>query len=185
MVNKCPPGVFCIENVTLMILFIIISFIYLYFYFSLKKTIYNNNYYIKKTSQPMLNKEFNDFLNPLNPPLRNDNIYNMPNRVPINISTSSVNSNYRQIGILTNESEHILPLMGKPLHTRRDKWNFYTLNDKHNMIKLPIKHNNRSCTSEIGCDNLYTGDTVFVEGYNQPFKVTTYDNKTMEYLPFL
>ena len=79
----------------------------------------------------------------------------------------------------------ILPLMGRPLFTNRDKWNFYTMSDKSNMIKLPITNKGRSCTSEYGCDNLYNGDTVYVEGYNDAFKVTVYDNQIMRYIPFL
>ena len=75
--------------------------------------------------------------------------------------------------------------MGRPLFTNRDKWNFYTMTDKNNMIKLPITHKGRSCTNEYGCDNMYNGDTVYVEGYNDAFNVTMYDNNTMRYIPYL
>ncbi len=37
--------------------------------------------------------------------------------------------------------------MGKSLITNRDKWNYYTMTDKNNMIKLPITHKGRSCTN--------------------------------------
>jgi hypothetical protein len=30
---------------------------------------------------------------------------------------------------------------------------------------------------------VYNGDTVYVEGYNDAFKVTAYDNSVMQYLP--
>jgi len=107
--------------------------------------------------------------------------------VPINVSTQGTDdSEFRQIGILTPVSgneERILPLMGRPLFTRRDKWNFYTLNDKNNMIKLPVKVRGQSGTSEYGCDNVYNGDTVYVEGYKEAFKVTAYDNNVIRYLP--
>jgi hypothetical protein len=45
--------------------------------------------------------------------------------------------------------------------------------------------NGKSGTSEYGCDNVYNGDVVFVEGYNDAFKVTTYDNDVVRYLPSL
>ena len=86
-------------------------------------------------------------------------------------------------GTSSSPDSTILPLMGRPLFKRRDKWNFYTLNDKNNMIKLPVKVNGRSGTDEIGCDNVYTGDLVFVEGYQEKFKFTAYDNEVMRYLP--
>ncbi len=131
-------------------------------------------------------------LNPYKAPLRDDRYF--PGRggdvrggIPINIQTQSGDSAYRQVGILTrmNGAEMILPLMGRPLFTNRDKWNFYTMSDKNAMIKLPLTNKGRSCTDEYGCDNLYNGDSVYVEGYNDAFKVTVYDNQVMRYIPFL
>ena len=58
-------------------------------------------------------------------------------------------------------------------------------NLKNQAIKLPVTNAGRSCTSEYGCDNLYNGDTVYVEGYNDAFKVTMYDNNTIRYIPVL
>lgn len=129
-------------------------------------------------------------LNPYTPPLRDDRIFNGEynnNKILINIPTQSIETNYRQIGILTriNGGELILPLMGRPIIRNRDKWNFYTMNDKNSMIKLPITFKNKSCTSYQGCDNLYNGDSVYVEGYNDIFRVTIYDNNVMEYIPYL
>ena len=54
------------------------------------------------------------------------------------------------------------------------------MSDQNNSIKLPISNNGKSCTSEYGCDNLYNGDNVYVEGYNDAFKVTMYDNNVMK-----
>ena len=44
--------------------------------------------------------------------------------LPINIKTQSIDSDFRQIGILTsnNQSSLILPLLGRPLITHRDMW---------------------------------------------------------------
>jgi hypothetical protein len=125
-------------------------------------------------------------LNPYQAPLRDDRYFPtiMGGMLPINVPTQSVNTTYRQIGILTR-GDTILPLMGKPLFTNRDKWNFYTMNDKNNMIKLPLSNKGKSCTNEFGCDNIYNGDSVYVEGYNDAFKATVYDNQVMQYIPFL
>jgi hypothetical protein len=137
------------------------------------------------------NKENDVLLNPYSAPLRDDRIYNNSSfngpRLAINVPTQSVNTNYRQIGILTrvNGPETILPLLGRPLFTNKDKWNFYTMNDKNGMIKLPVRFKNKSCTSCQGCDNVYSGDTVYVEGYSDTFRVTVYDNNTLEYIPSL
>ena len=37
----------------------------------------------------------------------------------------------------------------------------------------------------LGCDDLYTGDIVHVEGYKDKFKVTTYENDMPKYIPFI
>ena len=39
-------------------------------------------------------------------------------------------------------------------------------------------------TNDIA-DNLYNGDVVRVQGYNDDFNVTVYDNAVMRYLPFV
>ena len=105
--------------------------------------------------------------------------------IPINISTRAIDTDYRQIGILHNNNKSVLPLLGRPLFTNRDKWQFYTMNEKENSIKLPITKNGKSCTNEYGCDNLYTGDYVLVEGLNEIYTVKMYDNAVMKYLPFI
>ena len=54
-----------------------------------------------------------------------------------------------------------------------------------NNVKLPVSRNGRSCTNEYGCDDLFNGDTVYIEGYNDSFKVTIYDNYQPRYIPVL
>ena len=201
MPSKCPPGVICVENITLLIVFIIISLVLLFMYklphFSqVNKTFISQNNPRRNGLFPSPSFSFSNIpndvlLNPYQPPLKDQRIFrtdsNDPRGVPINVSTRAVDAEYRQVGILTrmNSPEMILPLMGRPLYVSRDKWNFYTMKDSNNMVKLPITHKNKSCTNEYGCDNLYNGDTVYVEGYNDTFKVTIYDNQVMQYIPYL
>jgi hypothetical protein len=109
-------------------------------------------------------------------------------RVPINVQTNlgAVDTTYRQMGLLTplNGSNKILPLMGRVVFVNRDTWQYYTMSDQNNSVKLPVVKNGKSCTNEYGCDRVYSGDTVYVEGYNQAFKVTIYDSDVVRYLPF-
>ena len=204
MPRRCPPGVFCIENVTIMVICVIflIGGIFLY---------YGGNPHTPDRrgnsargcgcggggcgcgGVPQKKGVGEDvFFDIYKSPLRDDRCMtgggDIRGSIPINVSTQGCDdAQYRQVGILTRiggkDEETILPLMGRPLFTRRDKWNFYTLNDKNNMIKLPVKINGKSGTSEYGCDNVYNGDTVYVEGYNAAFKFTTYENQVMRYLP--
>jgi hypothetical protein len=206
VVRRCPPGVFCIENVSMTVLAILFTLVLVYFFMnapaSSSSSSSSDNHrviHLHADSHPSMfqsrpnygvsNAQEDVLLNPYVPPLRNDSALDIrgPVVVPINVSTQGTpNSTYRQVGILTriNGPETILPLMGRPLFRNRDKWQFYTISEKSNFIKLPISVKGRSCTNEYGCDNVYNGDTVYVEGYNDAFKVTAYDNNVMQYLPF-
>jgi len=207
--RRCPPGVFCIENVSFTFLAIIFTGIVMYFFMKgpfsdnhnqrQPQQQYNHGQNLQLNQHPSMfqsranygvsNAQEDVLLNPYVPPLRDDRSMDIrgPVSIPINVSTQGVaNAAYRQVGILTriNGPETILPLMGRPLFRNRDKWQFYTISEKSNFIKLPISVKGRSCTNEYGCDNVYNGDTVYVEGYNDAFKVTAYDNSIMQYLPF-
>ena len=227
MGKKCPPGVICIENMTLIIIILVIAILMYFGFFSITSYVYNrsnknsssnssnssrtysNVDYTLSVGENRVNNQNktglyprpgysfsnieNDvLLNPYQAPLRDNrlfpNINSFPNKIPINVPTQSYDTNYRQIGILTRiggNKETIIPLMGRPLITNRDNWNFYTLSENNNMLKLPISHDGRKCMSQNGCKDLYTGDTVSVDGYNDSFKVTTYENNSPQYIPYL
>ena len=195
--RKCPPGVMCVENVTMV--FVLLSLI-LVIYLIVRSpiSVSNNNYippHLPPPPPPPMNPFFNEddvLLNPYTPPVSDERYVlgplNFRGRIPINVSTNvgAVDTSYRQVGILnTHEKGKILALMGRPLFVNRDKWQYYTMSDQNNSVKLPISRNGRSCTNEYGCDKLFSGDKVFVEGYNQGFRVTIYDNNVMNYLPFI
>ena len=162
MAKKCPKGVICIENYTFIFLIgIILCILFLYNIFNNK----HNNQYIKKSTTKVeknnhISKINNDLmkdyyskdndvlLDPYVPPFKDNvsNIYDYKlKKLPINIKTQNFDTNYNQVGILTRITgkETILPLMGRKLFRNRDKWNYYTMNDKNNMIKLPISFKNK------------------------------------------
>jgi hypothetical protein len=110
--------------------------------------------------------------------------------IPVNVQTRGTNMSYQQVGILTrainNGQDMILPLMGRRLMTGRDKWQYYTISNTGNMnTKLPVSLNGKSCTGEYGCDDINNGDNVYVEGYNDTFRVTIYENSLFNYIPYL
>ena len=197
MVKRCPPGIICIESVTSIVIVFIVGFAIVYFSGFRE----NKNEMSQKYEQPQAglfskpNYSFSNIptdvlLNPYKAPLRDDRYFvdatmGDPRGIPINVSTRAVDVEYRQVGILKrlNGKEMILPLMGRPLFTNRDKWNFYTLNE--NNVKLPVTFKQKSCTNEYGCDNIYNNDTVYVDGIDATFKATVYDNAVMKYMPFL
>jgi len=189
--KKCPPGVICIENFSMffiMICAVLLAYIIYVFSKPTQPTMPSNMPYINLSSNLQSNND--PLLNPYNPPLRDERYWKTTGgSVPINVSTNigAVDTEYRQVGILTalNTKGKIIALMGRPLFTNRDKWQYYTISNQNNAIKLPISRNGRSCTNEYGCDRLTTGDSVYIEGINEAYKVTLYDNDTMRYLPFV
>ena len=204
--SKCPPGVICLENMTIWFLIIVIIVI-LYFIFNYLLNKKMGSEYVlnisglnpqNKVDQGLYprpgytfsNVENDVLLNPYQAPLRDNRIFPnavFSNKMPINVPTQSYDSNYRQIGILTRigNKETILPLLGRPLITNRNKWNFYTMSENNNLLKLQVLHKGKNCMSQNGCDDLYTGDTVRIDGYNDSFKVTTYENDTLQYIPYI
>jgi len=215
--KKCPPGVICVENVTMFLLFIIIFVLGFFIYSNTKQNIIVNdrdNITIENKqvpsgnygnglfggflpSWPYTNMPKDVLLNPYAAPYRDERYfvpelnYVPPSAIPINVSTNigAVDTTYRQMGIMTPlngvSKDNILPLMGRPLFTNRDKWQYYTISNQHNNVKLPVSFKGKSALNDYGVDQIFSGDTVYVEGYNDAFKVTVYENDTIKYLPFL
>jgi hypothetical protein len=152
-----------------------------------------NNLYNNLRNNLFENIPINNVLtNPYDAPYK-DERYFVPAKpiMPVNISTNvgAVDTSYRQIGILTplngTTNNNILPLMGRPLFTSRQKWQYYTISNQHNNVKLPISVKGKSALNDYGVDELFNGDTVYVEGHNDAFKVTVYESSTIKYLPVM
>ena len=198
MPKKCPPGVICIENMSLLLILLLL-FIIFYLFYKLNST---PNRVVKTTTtiQPDFlqtrsgrHDVFND---PYAPPLKNDGLYfrsdssdlrgHPPIQVPVNIETRGLSTQYSQVGILTSNDHQnlILPLMGRRHMSGRDKWQYYTISNSGSLnTKLPVSVNGKSCTSEYGCDPIMQNDAVFVEGYKSTFNATVYENSSFQYIP--
>lgn len=198
MPKKCPPGVICIENMSLLLILLLL-FIIFYLFQKLNST---PNRVVKTTTtiQPDFlqtrsgrHDVFND---PYAPPLKNDGLYfrsdssdlrgHPPIQVPVNIETRGLSTQYGQVGILTSNDHQnlIIPLMGRRHMSGRDKWQYYTISNSGSLnTKLPVSVNGKSCTSEYGCDPIMQNDAVFVEGYKSTFNATVYENSSFQYIP--
>lgn len=211
--KKCPPGMICVENITMTLVFIAL-FVIIYFIYNIStknkkndETVININQHQTETTKSnggllnylMPSWPYTNFpgegvlLDPRVPPLKDERyLTNVGiSAVPINVSTNinAVDTNYRQVGIMTPlngpNKDNILPLMGRPLFTSRQKWQYYTISNQHNNVKLPVLVKGRQGLNDNGVDEIYSADTVYVEGYGEPFKVTLYESNTIKYLPFV
>lgn len=199
MVNvgkKCIPGVFCIDN--LLLFFIVVILILLvYMQLSASSTsspvsVFN---IIPKQAMGGISTRQDPINDPYSPPMSSAGFYfpsdsgDIRGGIPVNMRTRGMLTQYQQVGILTRQGRHasdnILPLMGRQVATGRDMWQYYTMTNTGNLnTKLPIRVNGRSCTSEYGCASINDGDNVYVEGYNDSFQVTLYENNLLQYIPF-
>lgn len=209
--HSCPKGLICFKNLTFYFIatFIMIFGYHLYKkHFCNYHTHYpNNQHYLVKTAlaPDNLNNSFytedtlhtprDVLLDPYAPPLK-DNNYNINYngiRNSINRSTnigSTHNAKFRQVGLMSphdnngkNPVSGPVPLMGKPLYSNRNKWQYYSMSDQYNSIKIPVSVKGKSGMSEYGCDELFNGDTVYLDGLKDIYIVTMYDNDHLKYLP--
>jgi hypothetical protein len=162
MGKKCIPGVMCIENMTLFVLVLILVLV-LYAFMQNQRT--GKIVVVRPNITTMMPLRQDTMSDPYAPPLK------MP-----------IVQDYSQVGILTRGEQLILPLMGRHMNGR-DKWQYYTISNTGTLnTKLPITVKGKSGMSEYGCDQVYSGDQVFVEGYNDVFNSTIYENNQFRYV---
>ena len=211
MPKKCPPGIICIENMTLVFLFIILALIGYIMYNYQNSMIQRSQHDMQVNIPPAdvhhhqqqyqqhnllgISTRLDPLNDPYSPPLKQNGYYHTPDSgdvrgIPVNIETRGLNMEYQQVGILTKQGgmneNLIVPLMGRRLMSGRDNWQYYTISNTGQVnTKLPISVNGKSCSGEYGCDEIYNGTNVYVEGYNDTFLATIYENGTFKYIPYL
>lgn len=80
----------------------------------------------------------------------------------------------QQMGVLTGADGETLPLYGKEVRGRRDRYHYYTTTGGENLYPIPVTHNARDCMEDIGCEELYGNETVTVLGKTGSFTVNMY-----------
>jgi hypothetical protein len=77
----------------------------------------------------------------------------------------------QQMGVLIGEGDETLPLYGKEVRGRRDRYSYYTTTGGENLYPIPISHNARDCMEDIGCQELYGNESVTVLGKTGAYTV--------------
>jgi hypothetical protein len=80
----------------------------------------------------------------------------------------------QQMGILVGAGEETLPLYGKEVRGRRDRYHYYTTTGGENLYPVPVTHNARDCMEDIGCEEIYGNETVSVTGKTGSYTVNMY-----------
>lgn len=103
--------------------------------------------------------------------------------IPINIPTQGLPESFQTMGIITTGDGQVLPLYGRRTGSSNDRYNYYTRSDTFNPMPVPIRYQKRDCTDDVGCNELYTNDEVFIDGLDKNAKVRIYRNDGPKYLP--
>jgi hypothetical protein len=80
----------------------------------------------------------------------------------------------QQMGVLVSEGGETLPLYGKEVRGRRDRYHYYTTTGGENLYPIPVTHDGRDCIDDIGCQELYGNESVSVTGKTDSFDVKMY-----------
>jgi hypothetical protein len=118
--------------------------------------------------------------------------------MPINIATRGDGGDYQQLGILYKESiqdndkapgnntdNPVIPLFGKRTYGNSNQWNYYTATDSNHQIKIPLTIDGKNCTDDLGCKEIYDGDSIQLPQYNGNFNATIYKLDKPQYIPYV
>jgi hypothetical protein len=93
---------------------------------------------------------------------------------PFNIPTQGIPESYQSMGIVKTGDGKLLPLYGRRSISSRERYNYYTRTDTYNPIPIPVQIKGRDCQDQVGCPELYNGDTVKLAATNETGEVTIY-----------
>ena len=110
----------------------------------------------------------------------------VPFKAAINIRTRGEVAAY-QVGVLSDGSGSVYPIFGRPTYPGSSKWNYYTATNDAYPLKLPVTNKSRDCGDEVGCDEIYDGDTtVRVRTFpDKQYKATIYAPESPRYIPYV
>lgn len=81
---------------------------------------------------------------------------------------------YQQMGVIVGPDNKPLPLYGRRVAPRSDRFNYYTRTDQYNPVALPISFKRRDCQDNVGCDEVMNGDELRMGATGETAKVTLY-----------
>lgn len=194
---KCPPGILCITPT--LVLLVVILFIGLYIIYEIKivlpyKQARHTRMMENKMHMPRMVERAPVQAAPvhINVERGGDSRYSRAPEPARNwgnglttIATQGFPESYQSMGIVTTSSGELLPLYGRRVASRSDRFNYYTRTDTNNPIPLPVAHKRRDCQDDVGCEELFDGEHVEIIPTKQKGAVTIYRFNGPTYIPNL
>ena len=190
MVRTCPPGMICMSNTLLLgILGVLVVLCVL-------ATLYRQTNVVVRMDSPhplpasvlpvvvpgsTINSRFEQAPEPLRdwmgPP-------ELPPRGSIGLRTRGFPEAFQTIGNLSVGGGKMLPLYGRrSINGSSDRWNYYTRTNEYNPVPLPLRNKNRDCMDDIGCPEVFSGDSIHVDGTGEKGLVRLFNMNGPRYFP--
>ena len=196
--NICPPGILCITPNLLILVGVIcigiIAFIW-YVYNEKQESRYHVSQPRNSYSEPIIRSLASPMPSQMQmqPVIVNvkggDDRYT---RAPeptqryyglTSMATQGFPDEYQSMGVVTTQSGEILPLYGRRVASRSDRFNYYTRTDTNNPVPLPVNYKKRDCQDDVGCDELFDGENIRINPTGQEGKVNIYRFNGPTYVP--
>ena len=197
--NICPPGVFCLTPGILILVIVVVIGVFMYIYNPLHMM--QPIIIPQQQQQPPVNVNVmtsdgsNDlYARPPRPQRRWDNGPEFPPRgmLPppdggyiLNTPTRGLPESYQSMGLQKTGDGQLLPLFGRRVASRSDRFNYYTRTDTNNPVPLPIHYKRRDCQDDVGCDELMSGEEIKIVPTGQTAQATLYRFDGPTYVPGL
>jgi Family of unknown function (DUF5755) len=190
MPRRCPPDTFCFSSEFLMVIIgILIVVIAIGFAFRGIQQMHPQPIIIKTGSgmKEVVDTRFARAPQPLRDWMEGPEY---PPRggiatIPINIPTQGLPESFQMTGNI-NVDGKMLPLYGRrTMMGSSDRWNYYTRTDTFNPVPIPLRYKNRDCMDDIGCQELYSGEHVVLDGTGENGKVRLFRYDGPKYVPGL
>jgi len=186
--NICPPGIFCITP-TFLILVVILLALCIYAYSILKTRVIQQQIQEDDPPQKMqmqMQQQQPIYINVsrggddryTRAPEPTQNYYGLTT-----VATRGIPDDYQSMGVVKTSSGELLPLYGRRVGSRSDRFNYYTRTDTNNPIPLPIRFKKRDCQDDVGCEELFDGENVEISPTNQHGSVSIYRFNGPTYIP--
>jgi len=105
----------------------------------------------------------------------------------VNVPTQGLPESYQQMGVLKLKEgageEKLLPLYGRRVASRSDRYNYYTRTDTYNPVQLPLRFQKKDCQDPVGCQEIFDGDNVHISPTGQTAQATLYRFDGPLYVP--
>jgi len=105
------------------------------------------------------------------------------NRFTDPVATRGAPESYQQMGVILGSDGKPLPLYGRRVAPRSDRFNYYTRTDTYNPVALPVTFKRKDCQDNLGCDEVFNGDSVKISPTGEEVKVTLYGFDGPRYSP--